>query len=134
MKEKADLLQKGNQNLFGKKFRSHVVEIERSKKTTLEVFSGGNHSAPPAAKRLFRTGPFGQALHRTVTNRMVEGNFTTVKNRTIETDITRNMVEDKTTNKVVMSQARKVLDKKLAPLSRKFPDLIPKESLTNVQP
>ena len=40
----------------------------------------------------------GQALHRTATNHMVEGDFTTVKNRTIKTDITRNMVENKTTN------------------------------------
>ena len=29
LKKKADLLQKGDQNLFGKKFRSHVVEIEQ---------------------------------------------------------------------------------------------------------
>ena len=65
---------------------------------------------------------------------MVEGDFTTVKNRTIETDITRNMVENKTTNGAVMSQVSKVLDQKLAPLSRKFPELIPKESLTNVHP
>ena len=32
LKEKADLLQITNQNLFGKKFQSHVVETERSKK------------------------------------------------------------------------------------------------------
>ena len=134
LKEKADLLQKGNQNLFGKKFKSHVVEIERSKKRTLEVFSGGNHSPPPAAKRLFRTGPFRQALHRTATNRMVEGNFTTVKNRTIETDITRNMVENKTTNGAVMSQVSKVLDQEQGPLFRKFSELIPGEFLTNVRP
>ena len=56
LKEKADLLQKGDQNLFGKKFRSHVVETERSKKRTLEVFSGGNRSAPSPAKKPFRTG------------------------------------------------------------------------------
>ena len=35
LKEKADLLQKGDQNLFGKKFRSHIVGTERSKKRTL---------------------------------------------------------------------------------------------------
>ena len=57
MKEKADLLQKGDQNLYGKKFRSHVVETERSKKRTLEVFSGGNRSARPPAKQPFWTGP-----------------------------------------------------------------------------
>ena len=57
LKEKADLLQKGDQNLFGKKFRSHVVEIECSKKRTLVVFSGGNHSPPPLAEKPFQTGP-----------------------------------------------------------------------------
>ena len=57
LKEKADLLQKGDQNLFGKKFRSHIVETECSKKRTLEVFSGGSCSAPPPAKNPFRTSP-----------------------------------------------------------------------------
>ena len=58
LKEKADLLQKGNQNLFGKKFRSHIVETECSKKRTLEVFSGRSCSAPPPpAKKPFRTSP-----------------------------------------------------------------------------
>ena len=32
LKEKADLFQKGDQNLFGEKFRLHVVETECSKK------------------------------------------------------------------------------------------------------
>ena len=57
LKEKADLLQKGDQNLFGKMFRSHVVETQRSKKRTLEVFSGGNRSVPPPTKKPSRTGP-----------------------------------------------------------------------------
>ena len=57
LKEKSDLLQKGGQNLFGKMFRSHVVETQRSKKRTLEVFSGGNRSVPPPAKKPSRTGP-----------------------------------------------------------------------------
>ena len=35
---------------------------------------------------LLPKSPFGQALHQTTTNRMVEGEFTTIKNRTIETD------------------------------------------------
>ena len=35
LNEKADLLQKGDQNIFGKNFRSHVVETEHSKKRTL---------------------------------------------------------------------------------------------------
>ena len=126
-KEKADLLQKGDQNFFGRKFRSHVVETERSKNRTLEVFSGGT-----VALLLQQKSPFGQALYRTAINRMVEGDFTTVKSRTIGTDITRNMVENKTANGAVMSQVSKVLVQKLAPLSRKFLELIPKESLTNV--
>ena len=42
------------------------------------------------------------------------------------------MVQNKTTNEAVISQVSKVLDQKLAPLSRKFPELIPKESQTNV--
>ena len=65
---------------------------------------------------------------------MMEGDFITVKKRTVERDVTRNMVENKTTNGAVMSQVSKVLDQKLAPLSGKFPELIPKESLTNVHP
>ena len=35
------------------------------------------------------------------------------------------MVGNKTANEAVVSQVNKVLDQKLAPLSRKFPDLIP---------
>ena len=35
---------------------------------------------------------------------------------------------NKTKNRAVVPQLRKVLDKKLADLSRKFPELIPEES------
>ena len=35
---------------------------------------------------LLPKSPFGQAFHRTTINHIVEGDFTTVKNRTIETD------------------------------------------------
>ena len=65
---------------------------------------------------------------------MVEGDFITAKNRTIETDITRNIVGNKITNETVVSQISKVLDQNLSPLSRKFLELIPEESLTNVHP
>ena len=82
---------------------------------------------------LLQKSPFGQAFHRTARNRMVEGDFITVKNQTIEPDITHNMVENKTTNGAVISRVSKVLDPKLAPLPTKFPELIPEESLTNVQ-
>ena len=44
------------------------------------------------------------------------------------------MVGNKTTNGTVVPQVSKVLDQNLAPLSRKFPELIPEESLTNVHP
>ena len=38
---------------------------------------------------------------------MVKGNFTTEKKQTIEGDITRNMVENKTKNGTVVSQVRR---------------------------
>ena len=44
------------------------------------------------------------------------------------------MVGNKTKNGAVMSQVNKVLHQKLAALSRKFPELIPKDSLTNAHP
>ena len=68
--------------------------------------------------------PSGQVLRRTA-NRMLNGNFTAAKNRTIETDATRNMVRNKTINGAVVSQESEVLDQKLASLSRKFAELIP---------
>ena len=77
---------------------------------------------------LLPKSPFGQTLHRTTKNRMVE-----VKNQTIETDIAHNMEGNKTTDGKV-PQVSKFLDQNLAPLSRKFPELIPEESLTNVHP
>ena len=43
-------------------------------------------------------------------------------------------VGNKTTNGTEVSQVSKVLDQNLAPLSRKCPELIPEESLTNVHP
>ena len=83
---------------------------------------------------LLPKSPFGQALQRTTTNRMVEGDFTMVKNQIIEIDIAHNMVGNKITNGTIVSQISKVLDQNLAPLSRKFPELTPEEFLTNVHP
>ena len=40
LKEKTALLQEDEGHLFGKKFRSHIIEIERSKKKSLEIFKG----------------------------------------------------------------------------------------------
>ena len=42
------------------------------------------------------------------------------------------MVVSKRTNGAVVSMVSKVLDQKPIPLSRKFPELIPAESLKNV--
>ena len=42
LKEKAALIQESESHLFGKNFRSHKIEIERSKKQSLEVFKGSN--------------------------------------------------------------------------------------------
>ena len=109
LKQKADFLQNGDQNLFGQKFRSHVVETERSKKRTLEVFS----VVEIEALLLLPKSSFGQALCRRTINCMVEGNFTTVKNKTIETDIADNMVGNKTANGTVVSQVSKVLNQKV---------------------
>ena len=106
--------------IFDKQFRSRVVAIECSKGRTLEVFSSGNRSDPPASKKPFRRAPSPSSEKP-----YDKGDLTTIINRTIETDITGNMVGNKTANEAVVSQVNKVLDQKLAPLSRKFPDLIP---------
>ena len=45
-------MQKDEGHLFGKKFRSHIIEIERSKKKSLEIFKGNNEKNTP-----FRKGP-----------------------------------------------------------------------------
>ena len=52
LKEKTALLQEDEGHLFGKKFRSHIIQIERSKKKSLEVFKGNNEKNIP-----FRKGP-----------------------------------------------------------------------------
>ena len=40
-------MQEDEGHLLGKKFRSHVLEIERSKKKSLEVFKGNNDKNTP---------------------------------------------------------------------------------------
>ena len=44
------------------------------------------------------------------------------------------MAGNKTTNGIVVSRVNNVLDQNLAPFSRKFSELIPEKSLTNVHP
>ena len=50
LKEKIALLQESEGHLFGKKFRSHVIEIERSKRQSLEDLSNKENI-------LFQKGP-----------------------------------------------------------------------------
>ena len=42
LKEKIALLEEDEGHLFGKKTHSHMIEIERSKKKSLEIFKGNN--------------------------------------------------------------------------------------------
>ena len=122
LKEMADILQRGDQKIFLGKCSDHMLLKQNAPRKKLWRFF------------LLPKSPFRQAFLRTTTNSMVERDFTTVKNRPIETDIAHNMVGDKKTNGTLVSQVSKILDQNLAPLSRKFPELIPEESLTNVQP
>ena len=68
---------------------------------------------------LLPKSPFGQALHQATTNSKAEGNFTTVKNQTIETDIAYNTVENKT-NGTVVSRVSKVLHQNWLPCPETF--------------
>ena len=47
LKEKTALLEEDEDNLFGKKFRLHIIEIERSKKKSLGVFKSNNEKHAP---------------------------------------------------------------------------------------
>ena len=62
-------------HLSCKKFRSHIIEIEHSKKKALDVFKGNNE------KKL----PFEKALYLTKIDRKVEGDNITRQNQVIET-------------------------------------------------
>ena len=65
LKEKTASLQEDEGHLFGEKFRSHIIEIERSKKKPLEVFKGNNE----------KHTPFQKALYLTKIDRKVEGDI-----------------------------------------------------------
>lgn len=54
LREKASLLQKHDKQLLGEKFRSHIVEVTKSKNTTMEAFSKSKNSR--------RKAPFRNAL------------------------------------------------------------------------
>ena len=52
LKENKNILKESESHLFGKNFRSHIIEIEKSRKKTLEAFKGIGDK-----KSLFRKGP-----------------------------------------------------------------------------
>ena len=58
LKEKAPVLQTNDENLFGKKFRSYVIETERSKKKTVEAFASESRKQP------FQLGPPSQSTKK----------------------------------------------------------------------
>ena len=52
LKENEDILRESETHLFGKKFRSHMIEIEKSRKKSLEAFKDVGEKKSP-----FRKGP-----------------------------------------------------------------------------
>ena len=65
LKEKTALLQKDEGHLFGKKIRLHIIEIERSKKKSLEVFKGKNEKNTPFRKSplSYKNRPYGRGQY-----------------------------------------------------------------------
>ena len=57
LKDKASLLNDEDESLFGKKFRAHIVETEKSRKQTIEVFSNNNNAMKLSTRKPFRKGP-----------------------------------------------------------------------------
>ena len=45
LRMKKDLLQKHDRNLLGKKFRNHIAEMTKTRKTTIEAFSAGKSNS-----------------------------------------------------------------------------------------
>ena len=75
--------------------------------------------------------PFGQVFYLVTKDHMVDGDFTTVKHRTIETRAAHNMLANQKLKGTVMFQVRKGRNEKLAAsLYRKIPKLISEKSLT----
>ena len=79
MKEKADLVQKSDQNLLAKSSGRMLLTQNNPRKEHWRLFL-----VEIAALLLLPESHFGQALHPTATNHTVEGDFATVKNRTTE--------------------------------------------------
>ena len=74
LKEKTATFQESVSHLFGKKFRSHIIEIERSKKQSLEFLR----------VIMTKTLPFEKALHLTKIDCKMEGNTVTRQNQAIQ--------------------------------------------------
>ena len=74
LKEKTALLPEDEGHLFGKKFRSHIIETERSKKKSLEVFKGNNDKNTPFQKGTlpYRNRPQGGGRYYYTTNQVIE--------------------------------------------------------------
>ena len=59
LRENKDLSQKHDKNLLGKKFRNHIVEVTKTRKTTTAAFSAAKSRSGSS-----RREPFPEALHR----------------------------------------------------------------------
>ena len=55
LRMKKDLLQKHDGNLLGKKFRNHIVEVTKTRKTTIKAFSAGKSKSGSSRRNLFRS-------------------------------------------------------------------------------
>ena len=57
LREKKDLLQKHDENLLGKKFRNHIVEVTKTRKTTIEAYSAGKSKSGKQQKGTLSRSP-----------------------------------------------------------------------------
>ena len=83
LKENENILKENETHLFGKKFRSQIIETEKSRKKSLEVFKDFGE----------KKSPFENTFHTVKINRIAEGTITTRGNQVIETNI--NIVNSK---------------------------------------
>ena len=54
LKEKKNLLQKHDGNLLAKKFRNHIVEVTKTRKTTIEAFPAGKSKSGSSRRKPFQ--------------------------------------------------------------------------------
>ena len=53
LRKKKDLLQRHDGNLLGKKFRNHIVEVTKTRKATIEVYSAGKSKSGSSKREPF---------------------------------------------------------------------------------